>query len=53
MRATSLDVYRHARVIGLKVMETESAGGFRYANVWNRSAAVDVVENGALAVHRE
>jgi len=53
MRATSLNVHRHARVIGLKVMETESAGGFRYANVWNSSAAVDVVENGALAVHRE
>ena len=53
MRATSLNAYRHARVISLEVMEAESTGEFGYANVWNCSAAVDVVENGALAMHRE
>ena len=53
MRATSPNVFGHARVIGIKVMGTESAGEFRYANVWNHSAAVDVIENCALAVHRE
>jgi hypothetical protein len=54
-RRRTLRVYGHARVIGLKVMEAENAEEFRYAgaNVWNRSAAVDAVENCALAVHRE